>query len=392
MPQEDSSRKTQEMRLNATVAGVLTAAHPLIPVLQLTRSLHVDATVISRSSSRRAFCMGRPGQLSQHPSLHALHGVVHAPGGTDAHAAAWTLHRLGRSPQCQPAVDSCDAGRLAAAASKSAGLRAASFCRLPTDAIDRISRPSGNPFSAQLYGGDGMAGTDNTDSLKTAAPRAVTLSREDLQSLRPLGQVDNKFIVCHADSGSDAAEDGRGCLIIVDQHAADERVRLEEYEQGLEDLQHAQSIGVLSCRSLDAPYRFSLTARQHLMWRDNRCVLEAWQFAIAEAEAGVQDAPPNGDCMWLECTALPVVYGEMLTIADLREVLDGYSDRGAYCRPRCVQRILNYRACRTAVMFGDSLSRQQQQAILDGLKGCALPFQCAHGRPTMQILLADMHM
>jgi hypothetical protein len=45
--------------------------------------------------------------------------------------------------------------------------------------------------------------------------------------------------------------------------------------------------------------------------------------------------------------------------------------------------VLISKACRGAIMFGDTLSREQCQKLLFSLRQCALPFQCAHGRPTL---------
>ena len=42
----------------------------------------------------------------------------------------------------------------------------------------------------------------------------------------------------------------------------------------------------------------------------------------------------------------------------------------------------------SAVMFGDSLDLSQCQRILNELARCELPFQCAHGRPTVAPMLA----
>lgn len=36
-----------------------------------------------------------------------------------------------------------------------------------------------------------------------------------------------------------------------------------------------------------------------------------------------------------------------------------------------------------AIKFGDSLTYDEMQCCLNSLKQCNLPFQCAHGRPTL---------
>jgi DNA mismatch repair protein MLH3 len=36
-----------------------------------------------------------------------------------------------------------------------------------------------------------------------------------------------------------------------------------------------------------------------------------------------------------------------------------------------------------AIMFNDALSTEECKMLVDRLAGCAFPFQCAHGRPSM---------
>lgn len=38
-------------------------------------------------------------------------------------------------------------------------------------------------------------------------------------------------------------------------------------------------------------------------------------------------------------------------------------------------------------MFGDALSKADCMGLLDALSECKTPFQCAHGRPVMAVLM-----
>jgi DNA mismatch repair protein MLH3 len=40
-------------------------------------------------------------------------------------------------------------------------------------------------------------------------------------------------------------------------------------------------------------------------------------------------------------------------------------------------------ACRGAVKFGDDLTKEQCKSMISELAKCRLPFQCAHGRPSV---------
>jgi DNA mismatch repair protein MLH3 len=60
---------------------------------------------------------------------------------------------------------------------------------------------------------------------------------------------------------------------------------------------------------------------------------------------------------------------------------------GSTLAPPAVLRVLASKACRRAIMFGDTLSVPQCQALLEELAHCEQPLQCAHGRPTIASLV-----
>eukprot|EP00267_Zea_mays_P051727 XP_020404716.1 uncharacterized protein LOC109944384 [Zea mays] len=92
--------------------------------------------------------------------------------------------------------------------------------------------------------------------------------------------------------------------------------------------------------------------------------------------------------------AVPCIFGVKLTGKDLMEFIwqldetDGSSDM-----PPAVLRILNFKACRGAIMFGDPLLPSECCLIIEELKATSLCFQCAHGRPTTVPILniASLH-
>ncbi|XP_047394460.1 DNA mismatch repair protein Mlh3 isoform X5 [Sciurus carolinensis] len=57
--------------------------------------------------------------------------------------------------------------------------------------------------------------------------------------------------------------------------------------------------------------------------------------------------------------------------------------------PLTVQKVLASQACHGAIKFNDSLSLEESYRLIEALSWCQLPFQCAHGRPSM-LPLADL--
>ncbi|XP_055449103.1 DNA mismatch repair protein Mlh3 [Psammomys obesus] len=57
--------------------------------------------------------------------------------------------------------------------------------------------------------------------------------------------------------------------------------------------------------------------------------------------------------------------------------------------PLTVQKVLASQACHGAIKFNDCLSLEESYRLIEALSLCQLPFQCAHGRPSM-LPLADL--
>jgi DNA mismatch repair protein MLH3 len=54
--------------------------------------------------------------------------------------------------------------------------------------------------------------------------------------------------------------------------------------------------------------------------------------------------------------------------------------------PSLMMEMVKSRACRTAIMFNDRLGMDDCIELVQRLSKCVLPFQCAHGRPTVTVL------
>ncbi|KAJ8086934.1 DNA mismatch repair protein [Marasmius tenuissimus] len=51
--------------------------------------------------------------------------------------------------------------------------------------------------------------------------------------------------------------------------------------------------------------------------------------------------------------------------------------------PSHLLELVNSKACRGAIMFNDPLNNEQCERLVQQLSETALPFQCAHGRPSL---------
>lgn len=196
-----------------------------------------------------------------------------------------------------------------------------------------------------------------------------------------------------------------GLLLAVDQHAADERVRLEELTEAVLGQRWGGGGAVkvaggrrgalppLASLGLEQPSTLPLTLAEAAVIERVRADLTAWGWGFEvllrpdvadESESDASAALPR---LWL--FACPVVCGAPLAPGDLRAFL---TDQGAACAsrngvPPPVARVLNSKACRSAIMFGDRLTAAEGAALLTALGRTRLMFACAHGRPTAAPLM-----
>ncbi|KAL4076208.1 hypothetical protein J3A83DRAFT_4225587 [Scleroderma citrinum] len=262
----------------------------------------------------------------------------------------------------------------------------------------------------------------------------VRFRKEDLQTACAISQVDRKFVACLIDVDHRSTEiskasckragghiDGK-TLVLIDQHAADERVRVERFLKTICNgfLCHHDGRGGVETLQLLPPIPVLLTRReasrlsQVLAYQK---AFESWGFRFGDLQSVTitegADLSMHEDAAYTQIfvTAIPEVISEkLLAGSELRELIKGYlgaleneldgfdvpsqSNLGAnetemgwvkalrWC-PRVLLELINSKACRGAIMFNDPLSLEQCQRLIKQLSATAFPFQCAHGRPSL---------
>ncbi|KAL1500004.1 hypothetical protein AB1Y20_012681 [Prymnesium parvum] len=200
-----------------------------------------------------------------------------------------------------------------------------------------------------------------------AVGMACVLAKDGLHRMRALGQVERKFIAAYLD----------GTLLAVDQHAADERVQLEALQAKTYAAAGGPRAGAVEAQWLRPARALRLTAREQSAIQLHSAPLAAWGWRC------------GGGGATLRLEAAPRVEGVLLDERAMLEYAAALQRSGGCSTqpPPAVARVLASKACRRAVMFGHTLPLGRCQAILRALARCDLPFQCAHGRPTVAPLL-----
>ncbi|XP_043709319.1 DNA mismatch repair protein MLH3 isoform X2 [Telopea speciosissima] len=199
-----------------------------------------------------------------------------------------------------------------------------------------------------------------------------SIEKDFLENAKILLQLDKKFIPIMAG----------GTLTLIDQHAADERIRLEE-------LRHKVLSGEgKTVAYLDAEQELVLPEIGYQLVHNYAEQIKNWGW-ICNIHANVSGSFTknmnllNRQPSTVTLLAVPCILGVNLKDKDLLEFLEQLAETdGSSTMPPSVLRVLNFKACRGAIMFGDSLLPSECSLIINELKQTSLSFQCAHGRPT----------
>lgn len=195
------------------------------------------------------------------------------------------------------------------------------------------------PAEAGAYGDDSRA-----EGIAAATPR--TLSREGLEYL---GQVAGTYLVLRQGGGSHA-----GRLVIVDQHAAHERVILE-------NMRRARSAG--DSQPLAVPLPLSLHPAEALRLAELEGELREVGFVLAQ----------EGDRLLVSGVPPSLAAGK--AVQYLREILDEQSDG--------LTSLWTLLSCKSAIKAGQSLAVDEALALLEAWLAAPERENCPHGRPVV---------
>jgi DNA mismatch repair protein MutL len=196
-----------------------------------------------------------------------------------------------------------------------------------------------------------------TATATAAAPQPADIEpRRELPHLTYVGQLLNGYLVCEA---PDAA-------VLVDQHAAHERVLFERILKRLEEGSAASQVLLL-------PQLVELSPSQAAAFGQHREWLERLGF---EAEVFGVSA--------IRLRAVPAELPEDQSATVITRLL---ADLDQEIKPdRKLRDTAALLACHAAVRFGDPMTPATAEALLAALRLTADPISCPHGRPTTLIL------
>ena len=201
----------------------------------------------------------------------------------------------------------------------------------------------------------GMQGPSLQPPASSLQPQSARLQTEiwekrGFAGLRVIGQLHNTYILCEAEDG----------LVLIDQHAAHERVLYEQLGRG----------GKMASQALLVPETVDLGFREAQ-------VLEMLLPALREV--GLEAEPFGGNTVVVKSVPA-VLSGRELRplIVDIAEAAAAAGAAPFDALDRCRQ----IAACHGAIRARQALSVEQMQALLRQMDECANSSHCPHGRPT----------
>lgn len=155
-------------------------------------------------------------------------------------------------------------------------------------------------------------------------------------------------------------------LVVIDQHAAHERLLYEE-------LQEQYTEGKIASQNLLFPVTLELTTFQSQLVEKNLERLETLGFSIRDF----------GGNTWV-IAAVPGFAGTHNPQAMFFDILEHFGSERDQAASHHLDKILSTMACKAAVKGGDQLNHRELRALLERMAAADLFSHCPHGRPVVK--------
>jgi DNA mismatch repair protein MutL len=239
--------------------------------------------------------------------------------------------------------------------------------RPPADAVDPNVHPAKQEVglryreaieaAVEAAVGDALATADARRTEAAATDLTTELDSVDrsdpFANLQVIGSFRDLYLLC---------EDGDQ-LLVIDQHAAHERVNYER-------LQAAVGDDAVPTATLEPPASVSVSPAAASLAEQHTDLLDSLGFGIEAFGGGT-----------LRVSGVPAPFGRTADADALRATLDGIAADESPDDPR--DALLAELACQPSLKAGDSLSTADAEQLLARLGECEQPFACPHGRPTV---------
>ena len=226
---------------------------------------------------------------------------------------------------------------------------------IPSANIPQKQNPTSNYAMAPLplTSSDTQSLDTKTHSDEATHPDTSSFSHHNLfPILHVIGQLQNTYVVTEGPDG----------MYLIDQHAAHERILLENLSNRLITFSE-------NAQSLLEPLTISLTSEEEK-------ILEQHSEELKQIGFEIDPFGPRNHLL----RAIPQVINPSNAEDELHNTLNEMLiERNT---PQVMKRALASIACHSAIRAGDTLSIESMKELIQQLEKCIEPHTCAHGRPT----------
>ncbi len=225
-----------------------------------------------------------------------------------------------------------------------------------------LSRDCNPPFDPPLIRGvggikeGGIARYEQTTLGEMPVTGEGTAEREKISDYVPMAQLHNTYI----------AAETRESIILIDQHAAHERIL---YEQLGEEFKKTR----IASQRLLIPFSIELSRAGAALISEKTDVFNSAgfdvehfgenSFTLRAIPASLNRAEPRR--LFLE------VVDDLLTLGKIKE------------QSEFMDKMITVMACRGAIKAGDKLQEDEMRGLIQNLSKTQSPYFCPHGRPTI---------
>ena len=188
---------------------------------------------------------------------------------------------------------------------------------------------------------------------KEADPQEEFVLKERAQII---GQLKETYILCQVREG----------LLMVDQHAAHERIVYETLKKSYNSLP-------IECQTFLIPPKLEFSLK------DGRVIMKRLDHL---ARLGLEIEHFGGSTFLLR--SVPSLLVNVQWDDFLLELIPVLEDGGDLSNDRVLDRLLTIMACHGAIRASKRLSQEEMSRLLDQLEEMDLPTNCPHGRPIFQ--------
>ena len=180
--------------------------------------------------------------------------------------------------------------------------------------------------------------------------------KKEFPLLEPVGQVLGTYIVCTNEKG----------MYLIDQHAAAERVNYEKYKKAMANPKQ-DTISMLFPLNLD------FSKDECLIIKENIEIIRKLGIEIDEF----------GDTSFI-IRSHPTWFKEGLEEVFINNVIEKVIAMNKnFDLERFNDNISAMMACKASIKANEPISVEESKELIERLKKCDNPFNCAHGRPTI---------